>query len=165
MCSRLLKLTFARFFCPESFLDALFIILRSNEVPYPAPLGVFLFFTWASSHHAAVAGDCLSIIVTSSANVREVQQTEANFLERLLPKMRCSKCIPRAAYSCFLETVEKAWKRLYMTMQHHAQQNIILAQGAALCKKYSARQHDSPWLNTTVHCTDCRKLQYARWNH
>jgi len=104
MCSRLLKLIFARFFCPENFLDALFIILRSNEVPYPAPLGVFLFFTWASSHHAAVPGDCLSIIVTSSANVREVQQTEANFLERLLPKMRCSKCIPRAAYSCFLET-------------------------------------------------------------
>ena len=86
-------------------------------------------------------------------------------VERLLPKMRCSKCIPRAAYSCFLETVEKAWNMLYMTMQHHTQQNIILAQGAALCKRYSARQHDSPWLNTTVHCTDCRKLQYARWNH
>lgn len=166
--------TSAANFCPI-FLSGKFprctlMILRSNEVPYPAPLGV-LFFTWgsittpSSSHHAAVAGDCLSIIVTSSANVREVQQTEANyrscratFAKDALFKMHPQSSVLKQLL--FFGNCREGLKKA-MTTQHHTQQDIILAHGAALC----ATQHDSPWLNTTVHCADCRKFHYARWNH
>lgn len=109
---------------------------------------------WLFVHHCDLQRQC----ARGSTNRGEFSR--ATFAKDALFKMH-----PQSSILLFFGNCREGLKMLYMTMQHHSQQNIILAQGAALCKKYSARQHDSPWLNTTVHCTDCRKLQYARWNH